>query len=188
MLLLSGATKGLLGVGLPIVAVPMLILFLPLQTAIALMTVPLIATNIGQALIGKERPQAVLAGTWSIMATMVAGVAVGIWMLAVIEPARAKQILGVMMIVVAATMLKAPTLRFPDAPRAYTDPIAGLVCGTLGGLVGQAGTPMFIYLLLRGTTKDLFVQTASMFVALSQITIAILLGRSGLVEPETFIL
>ena len=51
-LIFSGVVKGVLGVGLPLILVPLTTQFLDVPVAVALLTVPMIATNIGQALEG----------------------------------------------------------------------------------------------------------------------------------------
>jgi len=57
-LFVAGATKGLIGVGMPIVAVPILSLVVDLPIAVALLSIPLIVTNVPQALQG-------IASEWS---------------------------------------------------------------------------------------------------------------------------
>ena len=53
--LVAGTVKGTLGIGLPLVAVPLLATVLDLPTAIALMVVPVLTSNFIQALQGKRK-------------------------------------------------------------------------------------------------------------------------------------
>lgn len=53
-LLLGGTTKGALGVGLPLVAIPILSLGMPAPQAIALLVMPVLLSNILQALQGDD--------------------------------------------------------------------------------------------------------------------------------------
>ena len=46
---LGGIVKGVVGIGLPLVLIPLLTPVLDMPVAVALLTVPMIATNIGQA-------------------------------------------------------------------------------------------------------------------------------------------
>ena len=46
---LGGVVKGVVGIGLPLVLIPLLTPFLDVPLAVALLTKPMIATNIGQA-------------------------------------------------------------------------------------------------------------------------------------------
>ncbi|HKJ63353.1 MAG TPA: sulfite exporter TauE/SafE family protein, partial [Hyphomicrobiales bacterium] len=52
MFIFAGSVKGLIGVGLPTVAVALLINLIPLSDAIAIMFIPAFASNIWQASIG----------------------------------------------------------------------------------------------------------------------------------------
>src|SRR5262249_27151903 len=54
MLLMAGVTKGLIGVGMPSVAVPLLSLVVDLPTIVVLLSIPLVISNIPQALEGDE--------------------------------------------------------------------------------------------------------------------------------------
>ena len=48
---LGGIVKGVVGIGLPLVLIPLLTPVLDMPVAVALLTVPMIANNIGQAMI-----------------------------------------------------------------------------------------------------------------------------------------
>ena len=76
-LAVAGLTKGLFGIGMPIVAVPLLTLALPLQTAVSLLTLPLVVTNIVQAIRGSDHPTGVARRMLPILAGMLVGVAIG---------------------------------------------------------------------------------------------------------------
>jgi len=52
VLFAAGMTKGVIGVGLPIVAVPLLSMIVPLPTAVAIVAIPLLLTNLTQACTG----------------------------------------------------------------------------------------------------------------------------------------
>jgi len=54
-LLLAGVIKGALGMGLPLFAVPVLVTVFDLPTAIALMMIPILASNLIQAWEGKNK-------------------------------------------------------------------------------------------------------------------------------------
>ena len=54
-LLLAGIVKGALGMGLPLFAVPILVTVFDLPTAIALMIVPILTSNLIQAWEGKNK-------------------------------------------------------------------------------------------------------------------------------------
>jgi len=51
-LVVAGLMKGIIGVGMPIVAIPLLSMLIDVRAAVMLLAVPLILTNIPQALEG----------------------------------------------------------------------------------------------------------------------------------------
>ena len=51
-LILAGLLKGIIGVGMPVVALPLLSLFIDIKSAAMLMSMPLIFSNVPQALEG----------------------------------------------------------------------------------------------------------------------------------------
>jgi uncharacterized protein len=56
-LLIAGLLKGVIGVGMPVVAFPLLSMLVDVQTAVMLLSVPLVVSNIPQALEGVVAPQ-----------------------------------------------------------------------------------------------------------------------------------
>ena len=100
-LFVAGTTKGLLGVGMPIVAVPLLNLFVDLRTTVILLAIPLIITNIPQAIQGDRIPM-VLRRLLPILAGMVVGVAIGVTLLAMSNPNHLKPVVGIILLAVCA--------------------------------------------------------------------------------------
>src|SRR6516164_336747 len=63
-LIVAGLLKGTIGVGMPVVALPLLSLFIDIKSATMLLSMPLIFSNLPQALEGKDWmvPHAIDAG------------------------------------------------------------------------------------------------------------------------------
>src|SRR5215208_8280983 len=53
-LIVAGLLKGIIGVGMPIVALPLLLLFIDIKSAVMLLSMPLIFSNVPQALEGGQ--------------------------------------------------------------------------------------------------------------------------------------
>src|SRR5437588_13060120 len=79
-LVIAGVTKGAIGVGMPTVAIPLLALFIDIKAAVVLLTIPLILSNIPQALEGGKTTAAVF-NLWPVLAGMVPGLLAGAYLL-----------------------------------------------------------------------------------------------------------
>ena len=89
VLVLGGSAKGALGIGLPLVSVPLTAQFLDLPVVIGLLTVPMIATNIGQAFEGGGTAAA-LRCLAPIIGALVVGTFAGAHILSQHRPPRAE--------------------------------------------------------------------------------------------------
>jgi len=173
----AGSTKGLLGIGMPIVAVPLLNLIVDLRIAVVLLSIPLIITNIPQAIVG-DRIVTVLRRLWPILAGMVVGVAIGVTLLSIADPVYLKPVVGVILLAICALMWLAPKLVVPPKLERVVSPAAGVVGGLAGGLAALPGPFVFIYLLALGLKRDQFVQYSSMFLVIfAAVMTAFLHGR-----------
>ncbi len=183
ILFAAGMTKGVIGIGLPIVAVPLLSLVVPLPTAVAIVAIPLILTNLAQAYAGD--PIAVALKTlWPVLAGTAVGLIVGVQLLTGLSPEILKPVVGTVLIAVAVLMLLAPKVNCPDRFAPMAGPLVGVGGGMLGGLAGQPGPIVFLYLLSRGVSGGRFVQYSSMYVALASVALTLALGRAGAIGLE----
>src|SRR5262245_40139376 len=73
-LVIAGVVKGVIGVGMPVVAFPLLSMLIDVQTAVMLLSVPLVLSNIPQALEGGL----VVETLWSLAPVLV-GMVPGVW-------------------------------------------------------------------------------------------------------------
>jgi uncharacterized membrane protein YfcA len=180
-LFLAGTTKGLLGIGMPIVAVPLLNLIVDLRVTVVLLAIPLIITNIPQAIHGDRIP-AVLKRLWSLLAGMVVGVAVGVTLLSMTDPAYLKPVVGIILIAVCVLMWFAPKLTVTPPVERFASPAAGVVGGLAGGLAALPGPFVFVYLLALGLKRDQFVQYSSMFLVISAAVMTLFLHSRGVMD------
>ena len=178
ILFAAGMTKGVLGIGLPIIAVPLLSAVVPLPSAVALLAIPIVVTNLAQAVAG-EPLLVVLRRLRPILLGMVAGVFIGVTLLTGLSPQTLKPLIGTVLILIAVLMLLSPKLVCPAGWERLLSPTVGFFGGILGGLAGQAGPLVFIYLLSQRITGDRFVQHSSMYLVIASIVLTLALGRAG---------
>jgi uncharacterized protein len=186
ILFAAGMTKGVIGVGLPIVAVPLLSIVVPLPTAVAIVAIPLLLTNLSQAYAG-EPIHTVLKALFPVLAGTAIGIIAGVHLLTSLSPDILKPVVGIAQIAVAALMLLAPKANCPDRFAPVAGPLVGVGGGILGGLAGQAGPIVFLYLLSRGINGNRFVQYSSMYIVLASIALTLALGRAGAIGVDSAI-
>jgi len=63
-------------------------------------------------------------------------------------------------------------------------PLVGVGGGMLGGLAGQPGPIVFLYLLSCGVSGGRFVQYSSIYVALASVALTLAMGRAGAIGLE----
>ena len=177
-LVIAGVLKGVIGVGMPIVALPMLSMLLDVQTAVMLLSVPLVLSNIPQALEGGFIGPAL----WSlapVLVGMVPGTWIGVMVLLNVDPAAAKVGAGASVILVAALTLLAPKLQIKPRMIGPVGLGAGFCGGLLGGIAALSGPLVFIFLLAKGLSGKAFTKEASMFLVISSVLLAATLTSSS---------
>jgi uncharacterized membrane protein YfcA len=175
----AGTTKGLIGIGMPIIAVPLLNMVVELPVTVALLSIPLIITNIPQAIAG-DPISMVLRRLAPIFLGLLIGVFVGVSLLASTSPAVLKPIVGIILIAIALLMLVSPRLSVPSKAEPIASPFAGLVGGLAGGLAALPGPFVFMYLLALGINRDRFVQYSSMFLTVAATLMTLTLSGKGM--------
>jgi uncharacterized membrane protein YfcA len=178
VLLVSGVVKGALGIGLPLVLVPLTTQFLDLPVAVALLAVPMVATNFGQALEG-GRTLAAVRRLLPILGTLVLGTLVGADLLISIDRRTLDIVVGASFVVLAAMLLCLPRVRLGRHAARWASPLVGLVAGLLGGMCAMFGPPLVAYQIGLGVDPDTFVKHMAILALTGTATLLLVLGGSG---------
>lgn len=178
---LGGIVKGVVGVGLPLVLIPLLSPFLDMPIAVALLTVPMIGTNIGQAAEGGHTVAAIRRLA-PMLFMLVMGTLLGVHLLISIDWLLLNAILGVSFIGLAALLLCLPRRRLNPRIDRWARPLVGLCAGILGGMSAMFGPPMIAYLAGLGTDPDTFVKHMAILAFTASLTLLLVLGGSGVMS------
>lgn len=176
-LVIAGLLKGMIGVGMPIVALPLLSMLVDVQTSIMLLSMPLVLSNIPQALEGGFVAQT-LRSLAPVLVGMIPGVWIGVAVLLKVDPAVAKIVAGAVVILVAALILLSPKLQVKQRMIGPIGLAAGFCGGLLGGIAALSGPLVFIFLLAKGLSGKAFTKEASMFLVVSSVLLASALTSS----------
>lgn len=174
--LLAGLVKGVIGMGLPTVAMGLLALALPPAEAAAILVVPSLVTNVWQLLAG-PRFAALARRLWPMMATVLLGTIAGAGVLAGNVAGLAKIGLGIALIVYSVVGLAG--IRLSVAPRheAWLGPLVGATTGLVTGATGVFVFPAVPYLQAIGLEKDELIQALGLSFTVSTVALAIGLLR-----------
>jgi len=177
--LLAGAVKGILGLGLPTVALGLLGLVMPVPAAAGLMTVPSLVTNVWQAAVGPGF-RGLLARTATLQAGIVAGVLATGLLLPELRDESGRRLLGACLVAYGLFGLFG---RQPPAPPAQWEPLLGGVTGVLTGMVtaltGVFVLPAGLYLQSLRLGKDAMTQALGIGFTTSTLALGALLAMRG---------
>ena len=108
-LIVAGFLKGMIGVGMPVVALPLLALFIDIKSAAMLLSLPLIFSNLPQALEGGKTGRCVMQ-LMPVLVGMIPGLFLGVRVLLALDANVAKIIAGLVLMGVGGVTLLAPKL------------------------------------------------------------------------------
>lgn len=185
-LLAGGLVKGALGIGLPTTAISIMAQFTDPRTAVALVLVAMVVSNVWQFYRQGEW-MAAIRRFWPL--AVVTGVTIYITSLQAIN-LSVMFILSVMGLGIAlfslTSLIKAPPF-IPDRWEALGQVVSGLACGALGGLTGVWSPPMLIFLMMRRLQKEEFVRVMGLLLFMGAWPLLAGYAQSGLMTRELFI-
>ena len=171
--LVAGLVKGLLGIGLPTVAMGLLCLFMTPIEAAALIVIPNALTNLWQMLVGPAFV-ALARRLALLLVAMGTGTFASIGLLASGRGSIATVMLGVVLLVYGLYGLTSPRIEIDPHYERLASPFVGAVSGLLNGATGVFVVPSAPYLASLRMNKDELMQS----VGFSAFTAAITLGAA----------
>jgi uncharacterized membrane protein YfcA len=176
-LTIAGLLKGTIGVGMPIVALPLLSMLIDVKGAVMLLSVPLILSNIPQAVEGGQTLDCLIR-LLPVLLGMMPGLVIGVIMLLKVDPVTIKEVAGVVIMIVAILTMVAPKFRLRDNLKIPVGFAAGFMGGTLGGVAAMSGPLVFTFLVAKGLRGKDFIKEASLFLVISSALLAVFLSSS----------
>ena len=183
----GGIVKGVTGVGLPLVLVPLATQFVHVPVAVALVSVSMVVTNIVQSAEGGHTGKAV-RHFLPILVPLVIGSVIGTHLLISIDRRRLNLIIGVSFLLLALLLLCLPRLRISRRTAHWSGPFVGLGAGVLGGMSAIFGPPMIAYLVSAGVDPDTFVKYMAILALTAATTMLIVLTGSGAMSGGDFLM
>lgn len=176
--LFAGFVKGVIGMGLPTVAIGLLGVIMPPAQAAALLIVPSLVTNVWQLLTG-PRLGALVQRLWSMMLAVCVGTWAGAGVLTSGSAKPAASVLGVVLVVYACMGLAAVRFCVPEHREVWLSPIVGIVTGVVTGATGVFVIPAVPYLQALGLDKEELVQALGLSFTVSTLALGLSLVGGG---------
>ncbi len=179
-LLMGAAVKGIIGIGLPMIAIPMLTLLAGLPNALAIVVLPMIAANLWQVWQfrqgGTDRvPMRTFLGSGAV------GVALGTWLLTRVPSSWLEVMLGLTMMIYLVRSAFSKRAMFPRERALKMAPVAGLLSGALHGATGISGPVGITYFhAMRQSRPDFIYSTGLMFLGFTVIQTPMLMSAGFL--------
>jgi len=170
--LISGTVKGLSGIGMGLIAVPVISILYQPALAVSLIAIPLIVTNFHQGVISGNvvktlKDYSMLASVLFVVMTSTVYFSVSFasstiaWMVG----------LSAILFVVLNLGFKSPTVS--DRHDSTAQIITGCTAGLVGGITGLAVIPLTIYIMMRGIQKNQFIAVSGFLLLLSGLALLV---------------
>lgn len=180
---IAGFVKGVIGLGLPTVAIGLLGLALPAAEAASLLVVPSLVTNVWQLASGPHLLP-LMRLLWPLLAGICAGSAAGTAVLGGIGAPGAGTALGVTLALYALIGLAAPRAVLPPSAEPLVGPFAGLATGVVTVVTGVFAIPAVPYIQALGLAKEELVQALGLSFTISTVALAASLAATGALPPS----
>lgn len=174
----AGLVKGVLGMGLPTVAMGLLGLVMAPASAAAVLVIPSLITNLWQLLAG-PRFGALARRLATMMLAVCVGTALGIGVLTGQSASVAGAALGAVLALYGLVGLTARRFSVSTGAERWASPLVGLVTGLITGATGVFVIPAVPYLNSLGLEKDELIQALGLSFTVSTIALASALVLQG---------
>ena len=161
-LFVGGMVKGIIAIGLPIVSIAILLNFFPPLKVLGILIMPMLATNLWQALNSGSLLEP-LQRFWPMIVTGIFFLIIGAQIVVSLNSVILFGVLGACVVLFSTISLVHPNMP-PIQPKTekWAGPLAGAMGGLLGGISTIWGPPMTMYFVMLKLPKDEFVRSVGM--------------------------
>lgn len=169
--LLAGMIKGVIGLGLPTVAMGLLGLAMAPTQAAALLIIPATLTNVWQLAFGGHLGT-LLKRLWPMLLAIFIGTGAGALWLGVNGGQWVVRALGAALLLYVLSGLCLPTLRASRHTEVWLGPLCGVLTGIITSATGVFVIPAVPYLQALGLSRDELVQALGLSFTVSTLALA----------------
>jgi uncharacterized membrane protein YfcA len=182
--LAAGLVKGVVGMGLPTVAMGLLAVTMPPAQAAALLLIPSLVTNLWQLFTGPSFG-GLIKRLWTMMAGVMIGTVAGAGVLTGAHAGAASAGLGTALVLYAVLGLLKLGFTTPARHEAWASPLVGVATGLVTGATGVFVIPAVPYLQSLRLEREDLIQALGLSFTVSTAALAIGLFRTGALASPT---
>lgn len=180
---LAGFVKGVIGVGLPTVAMGLLGAFMLPAQAASFMVIPAIGTNIWQVSAGPAFVM-LMRRLWPMLIAICIGTWIASGFLTRGSATDTRFALGVVLTLYGCTGFTRMQWRVPPRAERWLGPAAGFLTGLLNGATGVFVVPAVPYVQALGLERDTFIQALALTPLVCAAALATMLSTGGVLGVE----
>lgn len=174
----AGFVKGVVGLGLPTIAMGMLALFMPPGQAAALLIAPSLVTNVWQMFAGRALGR-MIRRLWSMQAAIVVGTIASPVSVATIDVRLGSAGLGAALVIYSVLGLRAKPLAISESVQQWVSPAVGFVTGAITAATGVFVFPAVPYLQAIALRREELLQALGLSFSISTIALFLRLAADG---------
>lgn len=178
VLLLAGTVKGFIGLGMPTVALTLLTLQLDTRSAVTLVVVPMLLSNIWQFWRGPDRAGCVRRH-WRYAVILIVFVAATVWFSQSAPDTVLRAVLGAFVLAFCFLSWRDMVPPIPAHRVRLFEGVSAVVAGLVGGLTAAWAPPLAMYLTGLRLDRDAFVQALGFLITAGSVSIFVMYVAVG---------
>ncbi|MFK7867889.1 MAG: sulfite exporter TauE/SafE family protein [Roseobacter sp.] len=176
--LFAGLVKGVAGIGMPTAAIALITLFEGPRVAIALVLLPMLASNAWQMWRGGMIRRTVQR-YWLFAVVLFAGVTATAFGTAGAGDRFLLAALGIVVLIFVAASVRRLIPPLPDRLDKPAQVGFGLFAGIIGGMTAAWGAPLAMYLATREVDKDEFIRATGFLIVVGSVPLCVSYAQLG---------
>ena len=153
---LGGLVKGTLGVGLPLLAVPLMSMVIPSPRAIGMVAVPVLLSNLWQMIDGQRIVQG-WSRFWPLIGMQLISTILTVRFTLSLNEHEMNQMVAASMLLAVFLMVLKPTFEVAPQREKKASALVGLLSGLLGGVSSLTGPVIITYLMALKLSREEFI-------------------------------
>lgn len=178
VMLLAGTVKGLIGLGMPTVALALLTLQTDARTAVTLILIPMLLSNVWQFWRGADMVGCVKRH-WRYAAILILFVAASVWLSQSAPERFLRVVLGIFVLIFCFSSWRNLVPPIPAHRVRLFETVSAVIAGLVGGLTAAWAPPLAMYLMGLRLEREAFVQALGFLITAGSISVFVMYVSVG---------